>query len=252
MKKVIIVILMLVAFTGIQAQNNGFMSVFGGVTMPSGNWTKTAYNVNEIGGWIPTDPANLSSGFAGTGSTFGIEGAYFFSKYFGVGGMVSHSTFGFNGLDTLSAGYRSSFDVDQVTTSVGAGYTMWNFLYGIYFRYPFTEKFSVTAKLLGGFTTATTPSIAVDVFDGGNDDGVFTQEPCTANSFGYMAGIGVSYKILDYLSINLQGNYSSSQPDFLIDNVNRNNAIGRLLTEYNQPLTYMNVTLGVSYLFGSK
>jgi hypothetical protein len=54
------------------------------------------------------------------------------------------------------------------------------------------------------------------------------------------------------VSVNLQGNYASSKPDFLIDNVNRPSNIGRLLTEYNQPLTYTSFTLGVSYLFGPK
>ena len=104
MKNFIIVLIMLASATSIQAQNNSFISVFGGMTMPSGNWKKTAYNVDEVGGWLPTDADNLSSGFAGSGSTFGVEGAYFFSKYFGVGGMVSYSTFGFAGLTALFSG----------------------------------------------------------------------------------------------------------------------------------------------------
>ncbi len=252
MKNLKMFILLLVVCSATQAQNNNFISVFGGITSPSGNWTKTAYNVNDIGGWLTTDADNLSSGFAGSGSTFGVEGAWFFSKYFGVGGLVSHNTFNFAGLDALSAGYRSSFDVDQVTTTVNGGYTMWNFMYGIYFKYPVSDKFAVTAKALAGFTSATTPSIAVDVFDGGNDDGVFTQEPSTANSFSYMTGIGVSYKMLANVSVNLQGTYASSQPDFLIDNVNRPSNIGRLITEYNQPLTYMSFSLGAAYMLGKK
>src|ERR1017187_6379907 len=170
MKKVIIIILMLVLGMGIHAQNNNFISLFGGLTMPSGNWTNTAYKANDVGVWNPTDPANLSSGFAGKGATFGIEGAYFFSKYFGVGSMVNYSTFGFAGLNALSAGYQGSLDVDSVATTVGPGYTMWNFMYGIYFSYPVTNKFSVTAKLVGGLTTVTTPSIVVHVWDGGRDD----------------------------------------------------------------------------------
>jgi len=220
-------------------QSNGFIGVLGGMTMPSGNWTKVAYNDN-------------TSGYAGNGTIFGIEGAYFFSKYVGIGGMVSYSTFNFKGLDSLSAGYQNSFDVDKTTTSVNGGYSMWTFMPGLYLRYPFSDKFSVNAKVLAGFTSTTTPTITCDVFDGGRDDGNFIQQACTANSFGYMAGIGVSYNVLSWLGINLHANYLSCQPDFYMDNINRPANVGRLITEYNQPLGAMSFTLGVAYIFTKK
>jgi opacity protein-like surface antigen len=252
MKNLSIVILLLVMCSAAQAQNNNFISVFGGITSPSGNWTKTTYNANEVGAWLPTDPDNLASGFAGSGNTFGIEGAYFFSKYFAAGIMVSYSNFYSAGQSALSAGYQQSYDVDSVATTVGAGYTMWTIMPGIYFKYPLSDKFSVTAKVLVGLTSTTTPEIDVHVWDGGLDDGVFTQQKSTASAFGYLAGVGVSYKVLDNIAINLQGNYSSTKPDFTINNTNYNNTAGRRITEYNQPLTAMSFTLGVSYLLTKK
>ncbi len=232
--------------------NNGFIGIIGGYSIANGNWTHTSYNADEFGAWLPTNSDNLSAGFAGNGFTLGGEGAWYFSKYVGVGGQVTYSYFAFNGLDSISAGYRGSFDVDRVTTSVVGGYNIWNFMTGLYFRYPFSNKLSVTAKLLGGFSSATTPEIDVAVEDGGVEDGTFTQQRCTADALGYMAGIGVSYNLCPKLALNLQGVYASTQPDFLIDNTNRNINAGRLLTEYNQPLTSFNICLGVSYVFGSK
>ncbi len=225
--------------TDIPTENNGFIGVFGGLTVPSGNWTHVAYNDN-------------TSGYAGNGSTFGIEGAWYFSKCVGIGGMISYSIFSFKGIDSLSAGYQNSFDVDQVTTMVNGGYSMWTFMPGIYLRCPFGNKFSINAKFLAGFTSATTPTITCDVFDGGRDDGIFTQQACTANAFGYMVGLGVSYSIRSCLALNLHANYLSTQPDFYIDNINRPANVGRLITEYNQPLNTMSFTLGVAYLFLKK
>jgi hypothetical protein len=266
MKKLSIFILMLTLCMGAMAQdagssakntdspalNAGFIGLIGGYSISSGNWTHTSYVADQYGAWQANNSDNLSAGFAGNGFTLGAEGAWYFSKYVGVGGLVSYSYFAFNGLDSISTGYRGSFDVDQVTTTVVGGYNIWNFMGGLYFRYPFSDKFAITAKLLGGFTSATTPEIDVAVEDGGVEDGTFTQQRCTADAFGYMAGLGVSYKLNNWLGLNLQGIYTSSEPDFLIDNTNRNINAGRLLTEYKQPLTSFNVCLGVTYLIGSK
>jgi hypothetical protein len=232
--------------------SNGFIGLLGGYSISMGNWTHTTYITGDAGKWLSDNPDNLSAGFAGNGSTYGVEGGWYFCKYLGIGGLVSYSHYGFTGLDSISAGFDKSFDVDQITTTVSGGYDIWNFMGGLYFRYPFSDKFAITAKLLGGFTSATTPQIAVDVEDGGVDDGSFYQQRCTANSFGYMAGLGVSYKLSKCMGLNLQGIYASSEPDFLIDNTNRNNSIGRLITEYKQPLTSINICLGLTYLLGSK
>jgi|GEM_PF-635512 hypothetical protein len=266
MKKLSIFIAMLVLYTGVNAQDastpakssdnstmsNGFIGLLGGPSISMGNWTHTSYITGDAGKWLSDNPDNLSAGFAGNGSTFGVEGAWYFCKYVGIGGQVSYSHYVFKGLDSLSSGYDASFDVDQITTNVSGGYDIWNFMTGLYLRFPCSDKLAVTAKLLGGFTSATTPQIAVDVEDGGVDDGYFYQQRCTANSFGYMAGLGISYKLNNWLGLNLQGIYASSEPDFMIDNTNRNNSIGRLITEYKQPLTNFNICLGVIYLIGSK
>jgi hypothetical protein len=266
MKKLSIFIAMLALYISATAQDastpakspdnstlsNGFIGLIGGYSISMGNWTHTSYITGDAGKWLSDNPDNLSAGFAGNGGTYGVEGGWYFCKYLGIGGLVSYSHYGFKGLDSLSAGYQKSFDVDQETAYTTGGYDIWNFMGGLYFRYPFSDKFAITAKFLGGFTSATTPQIAVDLWDGGVEDGIFTQQRCTADAFGYMAGLGVSYKLSKCMGLNLQGIYTSSTPDFLIDNSNRNNAAGRLITEYKQPLTSINICLGVTYLIGGK
>jgi hypothetical protein len=225
--------------TDTETPDKNFIGLLGGYSIPMGNWTKSAYYDN-------------TSGFAGNGGTFAFEGAHFFSKYFGIGGMVTHSAFNISkkGLDSLSRGYQQDFDVDQVTTTIDGAYTMWTFMPGIYLKYPFTDRFSVMGKFFAGFTSTTTPKISVDVEDGGIDDGIFIQQKSTANSFGYMAGLAVSYRIVKGLSLNLSGNYLSCHPDFNVENTNRPISAGRLIPEYNQPITFVNVSLGLAYQFG--
>ena len=250
MKNITMFILLLVVFTGVKAQttdtktqlgNGGFIGLVGGYSIPMGKWAKTDY-------------ADNTSGFTGNGSSFGIEGAYFVSKYVGFGFMLTNSNFNISnkGLNSLSAGYQTDFDVDQVTTTINGAYSIWSIMPGIYFRYPFSERFSITGKLLAGFTTATTPNIAVDVMDGGVDDGIFRQLSCITNSLGIMGGIGLSYNVTNSFALNLQGNYFYSQPDFFFANLNRTTNSGRLVYEYNQPFTFMNVSLGVAYTLGKK
>ncbi len=263
MKKITFLSLLLAAGLSINAQttetqsvgnNSSFVEVFGGFSMPMGNWSKSAYNKDDVGGWIPTDAANISAGFAGNGATFGYEGAWFFSKYIGFGGVISYSSFAIpiKFADSLSQGYKASFDVDRTTTTVSGAYTMLSVLPGVYFRYPFSDKFSANVKLLCGFTSATTPNISVDVEDGGVDDGSFVQLASVANSLAFMGGLNLSYNLCSNFAINLQGNYFYSKPDFFIANLNRPVQVGREIFEYNQPLSYMNFSLGLAYTFGKK
>src|ERR1700742_562246 len=100
MKKLTLLSLALSLSTGIFAQdaktpvnatssNGSFIGIIGGYSMPSGNWTKTSYISDEYGAWLANNPDNQSAGFAGNGTTFGIQGAWFFSNYIGIGGLVS-------------------------------------------------------------------------------------------------------------------------------------------------------------------
>ena len=167
---------------------------------------------------------------------------------------MSYSTFSVPAaaLDSLSQGYQKDFFSDRTTTFINSPYSIWTFMPGIYLRYPFSDKLSVTGKLLTGLTISTTPSIAVDVWDGGVDDGIFRQLPCTVTSLGVMGGLGISYNLCSYFAVNLQGNYFYGKPDFFLDNSNRQVKAARLINEYHQPLSFMNFSLAIAYVFAKK
>jgi hypothetical protein len=244
-KILLVALLSCASFAGLAQKGTAFVGIDGGISLPMGNWSKSNYIVNTQG--YSNDP----SGFANKAGIGSLDGAYFFSRYIGVGALVSYATYNIKDLDVLSGGYRESFDVDRVTTTASS-YKMLNVLAGLYFNFPVISKWSVTARALAGITDASTPEITVDVEDGGVDDGTFEQKQSNKTAFALNGGIGIRYKILKCFAINLRGDYFYSKPDFKIENTERHNSAGRLVNEYSQPLSGINVSLGVAYSFGWK
>ena len=221
-----------------------FIGITGGVSLPTGNWGKANF-VSSVSGFV-SDP----SGYAKNGGIGGVEGAWFFSKHFGIGALANYATYKTN-IKPLSDGYQDSFDVDQVTTSANS-YKIWNFMPGLYFNIPVWKKLAVTARALAGVSHATTPDISVDVVDSDIDDGTFEQKSASKTAFAFDFGAGLSYPVMKCLAISVKADFFDTKPNFSIENTSRQNSAGRLINSYNQPLTAVNVSLGVAYVFGKK
>src|ERR1700753_1905312 len=82
-----------------QQKPASFIGVEGGISLPLGNFgkasTATARTSNEGTG---NDP----SGYANAGGFFAVDGAWFFSRYFGIGGMFRYGTYNLKHIDSLS------------------------------------------------------------------------------------------------------------------------------------------------------
>src|ERR1700742_2024952 len=92
-------------------KGTGFIGVGGGVSLPMGNWGK-ATEVVSTNAFV-YDP----NGYANTGGFFSVDGAWFFSKHFGVGGLFQYGSYNVKNINNLSQGYQESFDVDQTSTA---------------------------------------------------------------------------------------------------------------------------------------
>ncbi|HET6255411.1 MAG TPA: outer membrane beta-barrel protein [Puia sp.] len=223
-----------------------FIGVEGGISLPLGNfgnWS-TATALTSIQGTV-NDP----NGYAKAGGFFAVDGAWFFSKNFGIGGLFRYGTYNFNHLDSLSQGYQESFDVDRTSTTV-TNYKMWSLMPGIYFDLPLARKFSLTARGLVGIAHASTPQITVAIEDGGVQDPPVVQESASKTAFALDGGVGLRYSILRCLAVNLRADYFYTKPDFTFVNSGRNNNAGREVTEYDQALASANFTLGIAWQFG--
>jgi outer membrane protein with beta-barrel domain len=225
-----------------------FIEVDGGASLPLGNWggTATASSLMSIKGTV-----NDVKGWANVGGFGAVDGAWFFSSHFGVGGMFKFGTNGLKKVDSLSQGYEESFDVDTTRTTP-THYTSWSIMPGIYYMLSIAKKFDFTARALLGITHASTPQITCTIEDGGVFDAPIVQYSASKIAPSADIGAGLSYNINKCVAIALRADYFYTKPDFTIRNAPRLNNAGREIYKYDQPLESVNFSLGVVYRFRKK
>jgi opacity protein-like surface antigen len=225
-----------------------FIGAEGGVSLPLGNFSKasTASSLMSINGTV-----NDLSGYAKLGGFGALNGAWFFSRYFGIGGLVKYGTYHLKNVDSLSQGYEESFDVDTTRTTTGS-YKMWSIMPGLYFDLPLAKKFDLTARALVGIAHASTPNITVSIEDGGVFDQSVIQGSASKTAFAWDLGAGFRYYVTRCLAIDARADFFYTKPDFTIPNSGRNNNAGREVKEYDQPLESVNFSLGIAYQFSHK
>lgn len=92
-----------------------------------------------IGLTLPLNQYKLSEGsalYTSTGATTGLEGAYFFDRHWGFGGRLAVSNVRLKSDEGVLADH--TLDV-------------YSFMPGVYFTHPLSARWSLGAKLLGGF-----------------------------------------------------------------------------------------------------
>jgi hypothetical protein len=220
----------------------------GGISMPLGNFgaTSSAHSLMSTNGTIGDN-----HGYANTGGFFSVDGAWFFSRYFGVGGMFKYGTNSLKGVDSLSQGYEESFDVDTTRTYT-TSYKIWSVMPGLYFNLPLAKKFAFDARALVGIAGASTPQIYVNIEDGGVTDPPAIQYSASKVAFAADLGLGLRYSIYHGLSINIKADYFYTKPDFAIHNTKRLNNAGREIFSYNQALESVNFSAGLAYTLWHK
>jgi hypothetical protein len=238
-----------IAYVATYAQKGTTILEFdGGVSLPLGNFgkTSTASSLMSTDGTIGD-----THGYANTGGFFSIDGAWFFSKYFGIAGMFKYGSYSLKGVDSLSQGYEESFDVDTTRTYT-TSYKVWSVMPGLYFNLPLARNFAFDARALVGIAGASTPQIYVNIEDGGVTDPPAIQYSASKVAFAADLGIGLRYSIYHGLSINIKADYFYTKPDFTIKNTQRLNNAGREVFSYNQPLESVNFSAGLAYTLWHK
>jgi opacity protein-like surface antigen len=237
-----------ISLTSFAQKGSSFIEVDGGVSLPMGNWGKasTASALMSINGTVSD-----KNGYANVGGFGTIDGAWFFSRHFGIGGMFKYGVHSLKGVDSLSQGYEESFDVDQTSTTA-TNYKIWSIMPGLYFDLPLARKWGFTARALAGVAHASSPEINVGIEDGGVTDPAVVQESASRTTFAFDLGAGLRYSLTRHLAIDLRADYFYTKPDLSIENTGRNNNAGREVSEYNQPMASVNVSLGIAYQFGKK
>ena len=118
------------------------------------------------------------------GSRMGVEGAYFFNKYIGCGGLATVSNI------PVSLNNRPDVSLEAIDES--------RVMAGAYFSYPFTRRWNLGCKALAGYSYILDRSIGRDEIKLGN------------NGFAWSAGVSVGYVLTRNFGARLFCDYSST------------------------------------------
>ncbi|MDR3679735.1 MAG: outer membrane beta-barrel protein [Flavipsychrobacter sp.] len=215
------------------------IGITGGISSPSGNFTKTDYD-------------NGLSGFAGSGYNMGITSTWFIKKRFGITVLASYHHYSYQGIQNIANGFHEAFDVDSASATTRSSNHSINILVGPAYSLPVSTKFSFDFRVLAGIVDATLAGWDVVLTDANITHPALTQNASHATTFGMQAGAAIKYNITKQWAVLLNGDYFYSKPNFSIVNIDRNANAGREITNYNQSIAGINGNLTLAYYFKRK
>jgi hypothetical protein len=213
-----------------------YLSFFGGVSNPTGNFAQSVYS-------------NNSAGFAKSGVTLGLDGAVYVYKNLAIGVTFSFQDQGeLNQTDVqnLANGYNTSFTKDQTVVTAVNRYHNINLMAGPQYSFVYKD-FTLDLRAAAGIIKSTsTPSTSV-VFDNStNPSEVLHQLNSKAFTLAYGGSAGLRYSLSDTWDVGIKGNYINSE-GIKISNSNNPGTTGRFVT--NQPISEFQTTLGIALKF---
>ena len=235
MKKIIVFLLALTGANRILAQQpipTFTIGLNGGASIPTGNFAKGDY-------------ADETSGYAKTGGQFNLTATYHLPQNFGITLLLGYSSFGHKGTQSLADGYKEDSGTDSTTLySKGSNYSV-SFLIGPTYRFHPGKKLFIDARLLAGYVN--THMSGFQIFYEDYTTNSMTQNAASSGAFGFQGGIGIGYQISKSWAVQVNGDYFTSKPKFNITYDDFGVNSGRKLTTYDQPVSGLNVTVGLSY-----
>jgi hypothetical protein len=219
-----------------RAQVKSYISLYGGLSSPTGNYGSADYYNNK-------------AGFARKSAVFQLEGAWYIKKNFGIGVTISWQDQG--KLDTsrtgpLSRGYVASYHADQAMVTATGRFHSWNALVGP--QYSFTYKdFILDLRADAGLIWVTsTPETSITLTGVPEQTAIFYQRASHGMALGYGGTAGLRYKLSDGFSLGIRAAYVAS-PGTSVTNDGRTLTEGRLQTKI--PVSELQTTLGFTVSF---
>lgn len=225
MKKfVVIVLLFCLGFLFQHVKAQSFFSLKGGISLPVGEYTSN----------------NLDHGaFTTTGLSFGVDGAWYFYKNFGIGADLTYTL---HSVDAIALATHTLVN-DPFLNSLNVRsepYKMYTTLAGIYYIYPIITRLSVEPKLLAGMMFATTPFQLYEPEYFMVGPSYYKKTPSSDRSFAYKLGLSVKYELSNCIILRLSGDYTASYMSFGFYNYNG-------LYYKNLNIRYVDIAIGLVY-----
>ncbi|MBS1500668.1 MAG: outer membrane beta-barrel protein [Bacteroidetes bacterium] len=237
-KYTLIILLVVFAAAGAQAQMKSYIDIYGGASYAEGNFAASDYS-------------NNNAGFGKRGATFGLDGAYYFSKKLPVAigasiifqdqGEVSY-TDAFN----LATGYTASYKADYTTVTTVGRYHAINFLAGPQYSFQY-HKFILDLRAAAGVSRVSqTPAYTIAI------SGVPEQSKTIYQREGggllpiYGGSAGLRFKFADNWSVGLRGAYYDTSTGLKVNTDGlQEPAQGRLVTRLPS-FSVFQTTLGIT------
>jgi hypothetical protein len=212
-----------------------YIAFLGGLSLASGDFGKSDYN-------------NNSAGFAKNGATFGLDGAYYIHRNFGIGVTFSFQDQGelsTNDAQTLSDGYNASFQRDQTTVTAVNRYHSYNFMGGPQYSF-IRNKFTIDLRASAGIIKSTSTPDITTILDPSSIINSLTleQKSSTGITFAYGGSAGLRYNFSDSWDIGFKANYVTSSGINISNTGQPTPNPGRLVTK--QPISELQTTFGIT------
>ncbi|MBS1531973.1 MAG: hypothetical protein JSU01_16860 [Bacteroidetes bacterium] len=228
-------VLICTAFSA-NAQVKSYVSLYGGVSNPLGNYASTDYNNNQ-------------SGFAKKNVTFAVDGAYYIKKNFAIGGAISFQDQGkLSAADAnaLAQGYVASYSADNATVTGYDRFHSWNLLVGPQYSFTYKDFILDLRASVGAIDVTSTPETSIQLTGVPAQTTTFYQRRSSGVVFGYGGTAGLRYKVSDTWSFGIRAAYIAS-PGIAVTNQGRTETEGRLVTKI--PITELQTTFGFTISF---
>jgi hypothetical protein len=204
-------------------------------------------NSTPTGNFGAYDYLNNKAGFAKPGTTFGLNGAFYFYKNLAIAGSFSfqdQDELTTNDAQILANGYNTDFQKDNTEITASGRYHSITFMAGPQYSFVY-NKFTIDLGASAGvFKSYSTPAVTVMFNNITTTSLVLKQLSSGATAFAYGGSAALRYNIGGRWDLTLKGNYISSD-GITIENTNNTGSIGRFVTK--QPISVFQTTFGFTF-----
>lgn len=222
MRKTILILLLFLGIQSFSQDKNSFISLQGGGSFPVGNYAST----------------NLDDGsFTTTGINVGIEGAWFFLPYLGVGGQLGIN---YHPVDVSSLGWEKvqANPFLQDLTIRSESYQIATGTIGLFGKWNFWNHLSLTGKVLGGMMWGKSPYQLYKPTYYQVEPKWYEITSATDYSATLVAGAGLRYDISGCIGLKIDADYTMGQMVYGFRTATS--------TRYDyRDITYINLSLGL-------
>lgn len=232
-KKMLLVAVLLLSTTIASfSQDRGYFAVSLGSSTP-------------VGDFASADPNNPAAGYAKSGFMYDFSFGYKFGKRIGMAALVRGQS---NMTDAQALADQVAKETGYNTTVTSGAWKIGGYMIGAYGSFPISEKVSIETKAMGGFLTATSPNIKMELTQGAASAWV-KMNSASSGTFSYLVALGFKYNAGKRLCLLMNVDYLGANPLF-VNAVTTYSDGSKEVDTWSQKFGTFNYNVGLGFRFG--